>query len=461
MIRKRLLALFILQVMLVLLLAGLYLQLTLANAFEKELGMKLEALAATVSSQLDASLVTLLSPGDENGRVYNSLQAKLAMMAKAGQMTRIVVFSPQGATWLDSQNRLAIAADYSRFEFDKSEIEQALQNRTSQSPLFTGLDGMDSKSGYAPLHMNGMVKGVVAVQGSAASLRIVRDMQTRLLQIGLLALAVAVLLSWFTSRRLTKPLLTLRKAAERLGKGDMEQAIPVSGRDEIAFLGSTMEEMRQAILQRDEQQKAMLAGVAHELRNPLGGIELFAGLLADDAADDSARQRAQRILNETRNLKTLVQDFLEYARPISPKPQRTLVAACWTEAVEWMKSQNRHIEFVLQGDEQVWVDPQHLKQILLNLALNAVHAVGDHGRVTCTVTRHKGRCWVDVADTGKGIAENIQPRIFEPFFSSKEKGLGLGLAMVKVLVEANKGSVQLLRSDATGTCFRLELEPAP
>jgi signal transduction histidine kinase len=256
---------------------------------------------------------------------------------------------------------------------------------------------------------------------------------------------------------LTKPLLTLRKAAARLGQGHMEERIPVHGKDEIAFLGSTMEEMRQAILQRDEQQKAMLAGVAHELRNPLGGIELFAGLLADDAADDTARQRAQRILNETRNLKTLVQDFLEYARPISPKPQWCAISACWNESIELVKSQSKSIEFSLTGDAQVWMDPQHLKQILLNLALNAVHAVADAGRVTCTVHAQEGRCFVDVADTGKGIPESIRNKIFEPFFSSKEKGLGLGLAMVRLLTEANKGSVQLLRSDGTGTCFRLEL----
>jgi signal transduction histidine kinase len=463
MIRKRLLCLFVLQILLVLLISGIYLQFKLRATLEKELGAKLESLAATVAGQLDASLVTLLGPGDETGRVYKSLQSKLAAMENAGQMSRIVVFSPAGSVWLDSQNRLAISSSYFRIEFDRTEISRILQNQNSQSPLFTGHDGLFYKSGYAPLRVADQVVGIVAVEGSAASLHRVREMQTTLVRIGLFSLLLAVGLAWFSSNRITRPLQRLRQAAERLGQGHWDETIPVSGKDEIAFLGATMEEMRRNVLQRVEQQKAMMAGVAHELRNPLGGIELFAGLISEEAQDEESRQRAQRILKESRNLGTLVQNFLDYARPIVAKPQACALSECWQEAVDLVQAEigSKQIDFHRDGDARVWADPLHLRQVLLNLLLNAVQAMEqERGKIVLHSSTADGKCILDLSDSGRGIPLAIQNKIFDPFFSSREKGLGLGLAMVKNLMAANNGSVTLVKSDNSGSHFQLILPAA-
>jgi signal transduction histidine kinase len=463
MIRKRLLWLFVLQILLVLAISGIYLQFKLRNTLEKELGVKLESLAATIAGQLDAGLITLLAPGDETGRVYSGLQGRVAAMEKAGQISRIIAFSPLGTVWLDSRNHLAIGVPYLRFEYDRTEIHRVLQNQNSQSPLFTGHDGLFYKTGYAPVRSAGKVVGVLAVEGSAASLRSVREMQTTLLQIGLVSLVVAVLLSWFSSQRLTQPLQRLRHAAERLGQGRWEESISVNGKDEIGFLAATMEEMRKNILQHVEQQKAMMAGVAHELRNPLGGIELFAGLISDEARDDESRQRALRILKESRHLKELVQDFLDYARPITARPQACSLAGLWQEAVDLAKAErgDKQITFHCRHDARVWVDPQHLRQVLLNLLLNSVQSIDQpSGRIELHVATNGNVCNLLFTDNGRGIPAEIQSRIFEPFFSRRENGLGLGLAMVKNLLVANNGAISLADGDHTGARFHITLPAA-
>ena len=463
MIRKRLLWLFVLQIVLVLLISGVYLQFKLRTTLEKELGARLEALAATIAEHSDVALLTLLSPGDESGRVYKSMQARWAALAKAGQLNRIVAFNPSGRVWLDSQDRLTVGEPYFRYEFDRTEIDRVLTAQNSQSPLFTGQDGLLYKSGYAPLRSGTAVVGVVAVEGSAASLQRVREMQSSLLQIGLFSLLLAVALSWFTSQRLTRPLQRLRRSAERLGQGDWDAAIPVSGQDEIAFLAATMEEMRRNIVQRVEQQKAMMAGVAHELRNPIGGIELFAGLIHDENPDPETRQRAQRILKESRNLQLLVQSFLDYARPILARPQECLISECWQEAIDLVQGEPdaQTIDFHRQGDARAWVDPQHLRQVLLNLLFNAVQAMPQkNGRVELRVATAGNQCLLDLSDNGRGIPEEFREKIFTPFFSSKEKGLGLGLVMVKNLLTANNGSISLVASDAKGSTFRVILPTA-
>lgn len=446
----------------VLLAAGLYLQVQFRGLLEKELGSKLESLAMAAAQDLDVGLITLLQPGDEASGLHAALQQRLQGLAAAASLRRVMLFSPEAGVWLDSQGTAPIGSPYFRLPFDSAEIGRARQGEAVSSILFVGSDGSLCKSAYAPLRREGRIVGLVMVEGSAASLQAVRDSQRTLLQIGAAAALAALLIAWLLALRLTRPLARLQQAARRIGHGDLEAPVPVEGRDEIAFLGKTLEEMRRALLIRGEQQKAMLAGVAHEIRNPLGGIELFAGLIHDDARTEALRQQAERILRETRNLKLLINHFLDYARPLQPHPQRCRIRDFWQECGELVAAETgaRNISFVLRGDEYAWVDPLHLKQMLLNLLLNAAQSMERDGAITGTLTAAAGTLGLDIIDQGRGIAGEDRPFIFDPFFSRKEKGMGLGLAMVRNLALANRGSVELVASSTAGSHFRLTLPRA-
>jgi signal transduction histidine kinase len=452
-IRKRLVILFTLQIAFVLLISGVYLKYRLQSELERELGAKLETVAASFSVQLDASLIMLLGPGDEETRTFRNLMQRLQQLLNATKLKRIVVMTPSGGIWLDTNPGAKIGTLYLGYQINNREIATVMQKNTASSTLFKGHDGQWYKSGYAPMTLDSRVVGIVLVEGSAETLATVRTMQRHLLQLGVFCLVLAFILALLISKRLTAPLARLQQAARQIGLGKFDQPIQVHGRDEIAFLAQTMEEMRNAILRRDERQKAMLAGVAHEIRNPLGGIELFAGLLRDDLTAPELKTRADRILHETKNLKSLVQNFLDYAKPIVPKKEVCDLRTCWHEAQELVAGQlkEKNITVRMSGTSCVFADPQHIKQVFLNLAFNAIHALPEKGAIKITVAHEEDKALVAFSDNGCGIAEKIRTSIFEPFFSSKEKGLGLGLAMVKMLVEQNGGSIWLEEKHAETT----------
>jgi signal transduction histidine kinase len=446
----------------VLLAAGFYLQYHLRDLLERELGSKLESLALAAGQDLDAGLITLLQPGDEKSRIHAAMQERLRAYADATGLRRVMIFSQEHGVWLDSEGVAPIASPYVRLPFDRDVIDRASQGKAASSMLFTGSDGRLYKSAYAPLKSDTGIIGLVVVEGSAQSLQSVRDSQRALLQIGLFAAAAAFILAWLLSLRLTRPLARLQRAAEGIGKGDLNERVPADGKDEVAFLGRTMEEMRRSLLARNEQQKAMLAGLAHEIRNPLGGIELFAGLIHDDAETDATRQQAGRILRETQNLKKLINNFLDYARPLQARPQRCRIRDFWQECGELISAEigAGTLSFILRGDEYAWVDPLHLKQMLLNLLLNAAQAMEKQGKIEGALKARGEVLVLDITDEGHGIEVPDQNSIFDPFFSRKEQGMGLGLAMVRNLAVANNAGVELLHSSPEGSCFRLVLPAA-
>lgn len=443
--------------LLVLLTGGIYLHDRLAETLETELSSKLEALAAAIAQDMDAGLIAQLNPGDEETRIYKNLRNRLQNLAQVTDLQRIMLLSGSGRVWLDSAGESPVLSLYVRFGSDRREIDQALQGRTAGSTLFRGSDGRLYKSAYAPLQQGGVIHGVVMVEGSAQSLQLLHRMQRTLLQIGLFAVLGAVAMAWLLAAHLTRPIAQLRAAAVKIGAGNLQDPVPIQGRDEVAFLGRTMDEMRQAVLTRIEQQKAMLAGVAHEIRNPLAGIELFAGLVQDEAESPAMQQKAARILKETQHLKMLVQQFLEYARPVEAKPQTCAVAAVWQACCELLEAEagKRPFTYELTGEGEAWADPHHLQQMVFNLLLNAVQSMDKGGCITGAVSREGDNVCLEISDQGHGIPEADQSHIFEPFFSRKEKGMGLGLAMVQNLAAANRGDIRLVASTELGSRFRL------
>ena len=458
-IKKRLVLVFVLQIVLVLVVAGSYLQWHLRLILERELGAKLEAIAGSVASQLDASLAMSLLPGDEQTRTYANLCNRLASIKEATGVSRIVVFSLEQGCLVDTDSSAKIGRPYARQQFDREELSKVANAQQVSSVLFEGIDGRLYKTGYAPIFLGQQVEAVVAVEGSAATLKAVREVQGRLFQVGVVAIIFSIVTGLFFASQITLPLRKLQRAAERFGKGDLEQAVEIDGNNEIAFLGKTMDEMRRSILQRNERQKAMLAGVAHEIRNPLGGIELFASMLADELPEGEAKQQTHKILKETRNLKGIVQDFLDYAKPIVPKRCACSVVECLAEAQmllrEELEGNEVHVECV--SPAHVFVDPQHLKQVFLNLTQNAIHAMQDGGKIRVDIEDKSNIAVIRFSDNGAGVPDKSVDKVFDPFFTTKEKGLGLGLSLVKNLIEENGGNIELKSTGPTGTTFEIKL----
>jgi len=301
----------------------------------------------------------------------------------------------------------------------------------------------------------------LAVEASAHTLESVSAVRRVLLAAGVFVLVSSIALGFLFSERITTPINRLKTAAERIKHGDYQSAIHPAGKDEVGFLGQTMEEMRRAIVHRDTRQKAMLAGVAHEIRNPLGGIELFAGLLVQELQGQDASLQAQKIAKEVQNLKQIVSDFLDYARPRKARKEMVDIAGIFAEARTLLADElARHdVQFEAPAHEvSIQVDPNHLRQIFLNLMRNSTQAMSLPGRMRLKVESRQDACLLFFWDSGPGIAASLAERVFEPFFTGRRDGTGLGLAIVRSLVEENDGQITLEPGQQKGALFRLTFQ---
>jgi signal transduction histidine kinase len=201
----------------------------------------------------------------------------------------------------------------------------------------------------------------------------------------------------------------------------------------------------------------MLAGIAHEVRNPLGGLQLFAGLLREGLEGQPERlTEVARIDREIKHLETVVNEFLEYARRPAPQleafPARPLL-----EEVAEVCSRTIRVE----GEGQAFADRGQLRRALVNLARNAVAAAGPAGQVVLAVTGAPGgRLGWEVRDSGPGVPEELRDKIFTPFFTTREKGTGLGLAFVREIARDHGADVQVDRGPEGGARFRLTTRAA-
>lgn len=207
----------------------------------------------------------------------------------------------------------------------------------------------------------------------------------------------------------------------------------------------------------------MAAGMAHEIRNPLGGIELYASMLARDVAEQPASlQLVNKISSGVKRLERLVSQVLQFSRELQPQIVSTDLPELVDQAVE-LAGDRMHREIVLNlsGPRPfpVRVDPLLMGQGILNLLINAVEAVGDAGAIDIgwSAEPSDGRFRLSIRDNGPGIPSAVLDRIFNPFFTTKETGTGLGLAIVHRMIEAHEGTITAGNATGGGAIFEIRI----
>ena len=229
-------------------------------------------------------------------------------------------------------------------------------------------------------------------------------------------------------------------------------------RDEIGQLATRLDEMRQALRARDERMQMMLAGIAHEVRNPLGGLELYAGLLREGLAEQPERlAEIARVEREIGYLKDVVTDFLEFARRPAPVLEAVPARELLDEVAELCRPRRRWPDVAGGVRAVAWWrarDRAQLRRALLNLAKNAVAAAAPAGQVVLAARRDGARIAWEVRDSGPGVPDEIRDKIFTPFFTTRERGTGLGLAFVEEIARDHGGPVTVDRAPEGGARFR-------
>jgi len=205
----------------------------------------------------------------------------------------------------------------------------------------------------------------------------------------------------------------------------------------------------------------LAAGIAHEIRNPLGSIQGSLEILRKDyKPEDSKYEFLNILLKEVTRLNKVITDFLNYARPALPNLIETDLNQLIGETVLILSSQvaKKGVGLKTELDKNLprfKADPSQLKQAFINLILNSLEAVEDKGEIVISTLQDKNKVTVKFQDTGKGMSEEVKGKIFTPFFSTKENGAGLGLGIVERIVQNHKGEIKIESYLGKGTAFTL------
>ena len=434
------------------------------RALEDEVGSRLVAVAKVAAAALPAERVARLAPGDEESRTYGHLRARLDQVARATG-TRLVVLRPDGTALADSAGRVRIGARVLALERDRLEIAQAAAGRaTASQVLFEGTDGRLHKTGYAPCLADGKVVAVVGADGTAPSFETLREFRRTLATVGVAGALLGALVAALAAVTVTRPLLRITEAARRIARGDLETPLwRRRRRDEIGTLRDTIEEMRRALPARDEERETLLAGIAHEVRNPLGAIDLFAGLLEEELRDATSATHVARIRSELAALSKVVEEFLDYARARPPLREEVDLPRLLGEVADLVQplASSRAVSLSLEGAGEARADREQLRRAAVNLVRNAVEATPPGGVVEIAARVRDGEAAVEVADRGSGLTPEARESLFRPFFTTKDRGTGLGLALAKKVADAHGGALSLEDREGGGTVARLVLPAAP
>lgn len=299
---------------------------------------------------------------------------------------------------------------------------------------------------------------------------------TSILLLPMLVGVVAVTLVFLASRILTEPIHHMMEVIRKVKQGRLDVQMRVESNDELGELAAAFNRMT-GIIRRNKEMEATLAqqgkmaslgvlssGVAHEINNPLGVILGYASYIEGKLGpDDPLYKYIHEIKRESKRCKKIVQDLLSYARTPKPTLERTDINELLAQIVDFAANHTdmHHVSVVreLAPDlPPVMVDGDQLRQVAINLILNAGAAMKQGGRLEVrTALDDEGWVVITFADNGAGIPEENLEKIFEPFFTTKPQGTGLGLAITKQIVEQHQGRIALESEVGRGTTITIRL----
>jgi signal transduction histidine kinase len=281
-------------------------------------------------------------------------------------------------------------------------------------------------------------------------------------------LVVAGLLFIYLSRRVTRPVLALSRAADEVAGGNYDVQLPEkSSGDEIGQLTDRFGEMTRKLAEASELERHFLMAVSHELRTPLTAIRGHVDALREGLADDPEGREASLavVAAETERLSRLVGDLLDLAKLDTNRftlvreevDLGRLLDQAYRSFAEEAKGRGIRYERHLDGAPTIATDGDRVLQIVSNLLLNAFEWTPDGGHIALALEGVNGRVEVSVSDTGPGVPRGERELVFRPFWSRNGQGTGLGLAIARELAVALGGGIELQSEPGIGSRFTLEL----
>lgn len=287
--------------------------------------------------------------------------------------------------------------------------------------------------------------------------------------------SLSILMVFFAAKVLSDPIRHMTDVIRDIKRGQFNRKMEITSRDELGELAITFNRMTNN-LQRNRELEANLAqqgkmaslgilssGVAHEINNPLGVILGYAGYIENKLdPEDPNYHFIHEIKRESKRCKKIVQDLLNYSRTPKPEFAETDLNRLLDQIVSFAANHTdmHGVEIVKKFDNDLpllWLDGDQIRQVAINLILNAGAAMSEGGQLTVATRREEHDVVMSFVDTGSGISEDDLDRIFEPFFTTKDRGTGLGLAITRQIIEQHHGSIRISSRLKQGTTVIIRL----
>jgi two-component system NtrC family sensor kinase len=404
---------------------------------------------------------------------------------KVIELVNAIQIGERGFAFMVDQSGRTIAHPlFKPYEYDLSKYDDP-RLREFVVDMITGETGWrtyfhlgEKAAAFAPVPATGWSLAVsIPIEEFKKEAKAIR---ARVLEMVIVMLILSGLGIGLLSYQLLRPVRRLVFATERMGAGDLWQEIPVKSRDELGTLTRSFNRMIrnlrkiQTELIRSEKLISLgrlSAGVAHEVRNPLNAMKgAIVHLQKRKSKDPLIKEYTHLILEEIDRLNEFVSEFLHFAKQSTPNCVPTDLNELLQNTLNLLDEEFRTKRIKVSIDPEfslplLQIDPHQMEQVFLNLFNNAMHAMPDGGVLTVsTVSRgtdqeagSAARAVVKVKDEGKGVPQEHLQSIFDPFFSTKEAGTGLGLPISLGIVEGHGGKIEVLSREGEGTTVIIEL----
>lgn len=312
---------------------------------------------------------------------------------------------------------------------------------------------------------------VVVEEPTGEAFEVAYRLRTYTIIVLIISIAIVFVLVTILSRRIAMPIKDLLRETQSITEGeDIGQNINIKSSDEIGSLAESFNKMLGKLEESVTRAKslealgALSAGMAHEIRNPLTSIKGYAQYILSEVEDGSEiSSDIAVIISEVDRLNNIIDRFLAFARPSELRLEKSSVNDIINEVVTLIKRdsmlQNIELRIRLGKLPDIYVDFEQLEQVILNIVINAIQAMEDKGTLGISTGYDKELSMVEIeiSDTGQGISVENRNKIFEPYFTTKDKGVGLGLAICSRIVENHKGFIELESIPMEGSRFIIKL----
>ena len=408
---------------------------------------------------------------------YQGIQQNAHIAKKENDLAYVIVYDKEGLTAAHTENDgliLRPAAD-----------PEALESINAKSALFREINVMRANSNRqekvfdiaVPVYTKeapgrwGTIRIGISPENMNQDLTAIRK---QILQVGLIALVFGVLGTMILANRISTPISKLMTGSLRAAEGDLSHRIEINSGDELEGLAYSfnymMDQIRRHQEERIKSEKMAAVGymvntIVHDCRTPITVIKGFASLLKDfQVSTEEGRQCLDFINFEVERMERMLEEILQFAcdkkSPLTLEEHNLddFIRECTVEIGALLRNTRINFTQDLQGNSSVKIDRDKLRRAILNIAANAKEALKGRGEFKLSTRFNQSHALIELYDSGGGIPESLQAKIFEPFFShGKSGGFGLGMSITRKIVEDHSGKISLESEKGKGTTFTIQI----